>query len=179
MTESRCWIKKEKRISFSIIKYAQSSEFNIFSLQLGLSNYAKCSQLQKQESLSYSVLEVAREFSFLALLTVLLLGVAINPEFPNFAIAQQYYTTQQVGKPVDLMASAKLIGWQLLNEESEGDQTDQPFFFFFFFFSHFTLRKFPYLIQSNLSYNKDSKSLSVLLFRYLLRITRLFSFSNH
>ena len=179
MTESRCWIKKEKRISFSIIKYTQSSEFNIFSLQLGLSNYAKCSQLQKQESLSYSVLEVAREFSFLALLTVLLLGVAINPEFPNFAIAQQYYTTQQVGKPVDLMASAKLIGWQLLNEESEGDQTDQPFFFFFFFFSHFTLRKFPYLIQSNLSYNKDSKSLSVLLFRYLLRITRPFSFSNH
>ena len=45
MTKSRCWIKKEKKISFSIIKYAQSSEFNIFSLQLSLSNYAKCSQL--------------------------------------------------------------------------------------------------------------------------------------
>ena len=143
MTESRCWIKKEKRISFSIIKYAQSSEFNIFSLQLGLSNYAKCSQLQKQESLSYSVLEVAREFSFLALLTVLLLGVAINPEFPNFAIAQQYYTTSQVGKPVDLMASAKLIGWQPLNEESEGDQTDQPSFFCFLFFLSLYVAKVP------------------------------------
>ena len=143
MTESRCWIKKEKRISFSIIKYTQSSEFNIFSLQLGLSNYAKCSQLQKQESLSYSVLEVAREFSFLALLTVLLLGVAINPEFPNFAIAQQYYTTSQVGKPVGLMASAKLIGWQPLNEESEGDQTDQPSFFCFLFFLSLYVAKVP------------------------------------
>ena len=132
MTKSRCWIKKEKRISFSIIKYAQSSEFNIFSLQLSLSNYAKCSQLQKQESPSYSVLEVAREFSILALLTVLLPGEAINPEFTNFAIVQQYYTTSQVGKPVGLMASAKLIGWQPLNEESEGDQTDQPSFFYFF-----------------------------------------------
>ena len=29
------------------------------------------------------------------------------------------------------MASAKLIGWQPLNEESEGDQTDQPSFFNF------------------------------------------------
>ena len=81
---------------------------------------------------SYSVLEVAREFSILALLTVLLLGETINPEFPNFAIAQQYYTTSQVGKPVGLMASAKLIGWQPLNEESEGDQTDEPSFFYFF-----------------------------------------------
>ena len=41
MTESRCWIRKEMRISSLIIKYAQSRECNILSLQLSLSNYAK------------------------------------------------------------------------------------------------------------------------------------------
>ena len=42
MTESRCWIRKEMRISSLIIKCAQSRECNILSLQLSLSNYAKC-----------------------------------------------------------------------------------------------------------------------------------------
>lgn len=42
MTEPRCWIRKEMRISSSIIKYPQSREWNILSLQISLSNYAKC-----------------------------------------------------------------------------------------------------------------------------------------
>ena len=42
--KSRCSIRKEKRPSFRIIKYAQSRGCNILSLQLSQSNYAKCNQ---------------------------------------------------------------------------------------------------------------------------------------
>ena len=45
MTESRCWIRQEKRIFSSIIKCAQSRECNILFLQRSLSNYAKFNQL--------------------------------------------------------------------------------------------------------------------------------------